>query len=246
MGAKTTDDAGWVWTTNARTASRSFPPGGPHAAGVSGTVGACTVPMRGKRSPPDVCPICVSLSHMVYRAWHKTSVVSPEICDTLIPGNSRIALPLFGEFCVTQAGRSLTTSRPTTSTLWRERGPPRMCALRHAWTARDVLRRWGARAPRSRSAARQAGLDRPTARHTRGGHGRPNRASGSLLCDCQGHRRYASRVSKRCSAIMRSAGRATTRMLVCPALHPCRGRAQQRTGSQPPPPRKSYTGGIPC
>ena len=82
-----------------------------------------------------------------------------------------------GEFCVTQAGRSLTTSRPMISTLWRERGPPRRCALRHAWTARYVWRRWGASAPRSRSAARQAGLNRPTARHTRGGHGRPSRAS---------------------------------------------------------------------
>lgn len=28
--------------------------------------------------------------------WHKTSVVSPEICDTLTPGNSRVALPLCG------------------------------------------------------------------------------------------------------------------------------------------------------
>ena len=34
-------------------------------------------------------------------SWHKTSVVSPEICDTLTPRNSRVALPLFGEFCVT-------------------------------------------------------------------------------------------------------------------------------------------------
>ena len=43
-----------------------------------------------------------------------------------------------------------------------------MGALRHAWTARYVLRRWEASTSGSpRNAARQAGLDRPTARHTR-------------------------------------------------------------------------------
>src|SRR5262245_35555933 len=33
---------------------------------------------------------------MALTSWHKTRVVSPEICGTLTPGNARVALPLFG------------------------------------------------------------------------------------------------------------------------------------------------------
>ena len=68
------------------------PPGGPHAAGVSGTVGACTTPpweVRG--SPPDVCPICVSLSQMVYRAWHKTRDLTPLRGHRRTPGKATLA-----------------------------------------------------------------------------------------------------------------------------------------------------------
>ena len=113
------------------TASGLSPPGGPHAAGVSGTVGACHVPMRGKRvrqtSVPSVC------RSRIWSTAPGTKLVSchPRFVILSSPGNSRIALPLFGEF-VSHGRESLTTSRPTTSTLWRERGPPRMCALRHA------------------------------------------------------------------------------------------------------------------
>jgi hypothetical protein len=49
------------------------PPGGPHAAGVSGTVCACaTSPREGRVSPPGVRPTCVSFSHVVHCAWRKT------------------------------------------------------------------------------------------------------------------------------------------------------------------------------
>jgi hypothetical protein len=30
-------------------------------------------------------------------SWHKTRGVSPELCDTLTPGNAMIALPIFPE-----------------------------------------------------------------------------------------------------------------------------------------------------
>ena len=45
------------------------PLGGPHAAGVSGTVCVCTTtPREVKVSPPDVRPTCVSLSHVAHCA----------------------------------------------------------------------------------------------------------------------------------------------------------------------------------
>ena len=55
-----------------------------------------------------------------------------------------------------------------------------------------------------RSKAREAGQYRLAARRARSRHGRPSGASGAMLYDRQGHRRHASRVFKRFSAIMRS------------------------------------------
>ena len=149
-----------------------------------------------ERSMRGVC-LCVP-------RWHKTSVVSPEICDTLTPGNSRVALPLFrGVLCHTGREVSVHVATDDQHPMARKMTAMHVCAAA-CLDSTIRVEEMGGRAPRSRSAVGQVGLDRPTARHTRGGHGRPSRASGSMPCDRQGHRRHASRVSKRFSAIMRS------------------------------------------
>ena len=78
------------------------PPGGPHAAGVSGTVCACaTSPREGRVSPPGVRPTCVSLSHVVHCAWHKTRALSPTMLCYTHACKFKLPLgPVAGGFCV--------------------------------------------------------------------------------------------------------------------------------------------------
>jgi hypothetical protein len=95
IGANPTDDAGRLLTTNPRDFFKGLsPPGGLHAAGVSGTVCACaTSPREARGSPPGVRPTCVSLSYVVHCAWHKTRGLSPLYDELQTLGNASPAQP---------------------------------------------------------------------------------------------------------------------------------------------------------
>ena len=132
--------------------------------------------------------------------WHKTSVVSPEIV-ILSPLEIQGSLcPLFGGvLCHTGREVSVHVATDDQHPMARKMTAMQVCAAACLdSTIRVEEMGAGAPMPRTRPAGQTA------ARHTRGGHGRPSRASGSMPCDRQGHRRHASRVSKRFYAIMRS------------------------------------------
>ena len=149
-----------------------------------------------ERSMRGVC-LCVP-------RWHKTSVVSPEICGTLTPGNSRVALPLCGGV-LCHTGREVSDHVATDDhhPMARKRTATQVCAA----ACLDSTRRVEAMGGQRTQVAQRGTTGRPeqtdSAAHTRWAR-QAQPSVGSLPCDRQGHRRQASRVSKRFSAIIRS------------------------------------------
>jgi hypothetical protein len=192
---------GRAWTPAAVRCRRAHPrsEGGlqaPRSRSILESIGFPRAKSDGERRMREACP-CVP-------PWHKSSVLSPEICDTLIPGNSRIALPLFGGV-LCHTGREVSDHVATDDQhpMARKMTATHVCAA----ACLDSTIRVEAMGGQSTQVSQRGTTGRPgqtdSAAHTRWAR-QAQPSVGSMPCDRQGHRRHASRVSKRFSAIMRS------------------------------------------
>ena len=119
-------------------------------------------------SPPDVRPTCVSLSHVVHCAWHKTSVLSQGFCYPLIPENSMVLFPFFRGGFVSPMRVALyaRVSTHDQQTLAMQMDAMHEFATRRGWIVMDAIKEIGSGAKDNRpkrqellKAARRRQLD---------------------------------------------------------------------------------------